>query len=312
MKKIFYFLCLFLISSIANAQMDLHNGLIARFRFNGNANDSSPNHYDGTLHGNATANAVLKLGDNTNDYVQLPPEIMNGLGDFSVAFTIEFNKLHTTGSFPTNHYLTGSSGFSLDRIGFSYEKALNSWRAAINGQTNSFPDATVAERTVYCVCIMRSGSTSKIYVNENLLGSFTTNTTLLPITSLLIGQEEDCSGGCFAQNQCMNGGMNGLMFWNRALNEDEVNELCHQANGGLRLENESAGDIAIAPNPVTDNFEVSGPSVSRIQIYDLSGRLIYTQLNSNHVNTQSIPPGIYIADVIESDGNSTRIRFVKE
>lgn len=310
MKNLLLLSALFLVS-FANAQVDLNNGLIARYKFNGDASDASPNQYDGTLHGNATANATLYVGDATSDYLELPPEIMNSLGDFTVSLQIKFNALHTTGSFPTNHYLSGSSGGSLDRIGFSYEKNMNAWRAAINGQTNNFPDANVTSGTIYCICIMRSGSTVKLYRNESLLGIFTASSAPLPISSLVVGQEEDCSGGCFAQNQCTNGRINNLCFWNRALNEDEMKTLCRLATE-KQTDDQTTNQLSIHPNPVTDVIDLLKEDIIAIEIYDLNGHLILKNSNSKQINVQTFSPGMYFLIANRIDGSQDILKFVKK
>lgn len=310
MKNLLLLSALFLVS-FASAQIDLDNGLVARYKFNGDATDASLNQYDGTLHGNAIVNSTLSLGDATSDYLELPPEIMNNLGDFTVSLQIKFNALHTTGSFPTNHYLSGSSGSSLDRIGFSYEKNMNAWRAAINGQTNNFPDVNVTAGTIYCICIMRQGSTVKLYRNETLLGTFTASSSPLSISSLVVGQEEDCSGGCFAQNQCANARINNLIFWNRALNEDEMKTLCRMVSE-KQMDEQTSHQLTIQPNPVTDVIDLLEKDISAIEIYDLNGHLIQKNLNSNKINVQTLSLGMYLLIATREDGSHEILKFVKK
>lgn len=310
MKNLLLLSALFLVS-IANAQVDLNNGLIARYQFNGDANDASPNQYDGTLHGNAVVSSTLSIGDATSDYLELPPEVMNNLSDFTVSLQIKFNTLHTTGSFPTNHYLSGSSGSSLDRIGFSYEKNMNAWRAAINGQTNNFPDASVTAGTIYCICIVRQGSIVKLYRNETLLGTFTASSSPLPISSLVVGQEEDCSGGCFAQNQCTNGRINNLIFWNRALSEVEIKTLCRLVSE-KQMDAQTTYQLTIQPNPVTDIIDLLKDDITAIEIYDLNRHLIQKNFNSNKINIQTLSAGMYLLIATREDGSQDILKFIKK
>lgn len=176
---------------------------VASYSFEGNADDQSGNGYDAELIGSASANGFLKLENTTSSYLVLPPSVMDGRDDFSVTFKIQFKRFHKSGSFPTNHILTGSSS-SLDRIGLSYERINLTWRLAINGNTYSFSDLLIVNNW-YCVVVTRAGNQAKLFVDGQLVGSSTVNGSSIPCTSLLVGQEEDCSGGCFAQNQCTNG-----------------------------------------------------------------------------------------------------------
>ena len=151
----------------------------------------------------------------------------------------------------------------------------------------------------------------KLYRDQELLGAFATNSTLLPITSLLVGQEEDCSGGCFAQNQCTNGRINNLCFWNRALNEDEVAALCRllpQKDGANLPEN----GLAIYPNPVTDVLQLSKQDIEKVNVYDLNGHLMQTNVHAQKINVESLSPGLYLLKAFEADGNFTMLKFIKQ
>ncbi|MEP7129326.1 MAG: LamG-like jellyroll fold domain-containing protein [Chitinophagales bacterium] len=288
-------------------------GIVASYTFSGNANDESGNGNNAQLVGNATANGVLKLANNNTNYLLLPAAIINGKTDFSISMKIKFKGFHKSGSSPTNHILTGSST-SLDRIGFSYERINQTWRLALNGVTYSFPDLLVTE-VWYCVIVTREGNQARLYVDGVLVGTVTVNTTAIPCTSLLIGQEEDCSGGCFAKNQCTNGQIDKLVFYDHALTLMDAQTICNNSsakNDPLPL---SPMISAFYPNPAHDFLFISydAATIETVEIYNLMGEKVAGFAHSNRISIAGLQPGMYLIKVTSTEGMILSTgKFIKE
>lgn len=76
---------------------------------------------------------------------------------------------------------------------------------------------------------------------------------------------------------------------------------------------------SITPNPVTEKINISSTeknSAAHISIFSLDGKLIFRQVNDlNNVTNYSINapeiPGMYVLNIISTDGSSQNIKFVK-
>ncbi|MBX7108683.1 MAG: T9SS type A sorting domain-containing protein [Chitinophagales bacterium] len=288
-------------------------GVIAYYSFEGNADDQSGNGFDAELVGNAVANGFLKLDNTTSSYLLLPPAVMDGMTDFSITFRIQFRRFHKSGNFPTNHILTGSSS-SLDRIGLSYERINLTWRLALNGTTYSFSDLLTAN-TWYCVVVTRSGNQAKLYVDGELVSGTTVNTSPIPCTSLLIGQEEDCSGGCFAQNQCTNGKVDELAFYDHAISPDDVVSICNTAFEKLYPDDQSQKLQDIYPNPAIDfiSIPLETANVQFVEIYNLMGELVIREIYTRTIDVKDLSSGMYLICLKRTDGKLVKSgKFIKE
>ncbi|HZG01948.1 MAG TPA: LamG-like jellyroll fold domain-containing protein [Chitinophagales bacterium] len=225
MRCLFVFLAGLASFQFAHGQV---TGLTGYYPFTTNAADSSGAGLDGTLYGGAmVSGGVLSIGGNDLDFMTLPAAVIDGAQDFTVVMNIRFNAFHTTGSSPTNHILQGDKLPSTEgNFALSYEKNLSAWRVGLNGVNLDFPDASILVNTWYCLTVTRNaGEVVQLFVNgvENPASHISSQP--IDIDTLYVGQESDCFAGCFAQNQSMNGELDGLRFYNRAL-------ICsEQANG---------------------------------------------------------------------------------
>jgi hypothetical protein len=203
------------------------NGLIGWWPLDSNALDESGNGHHGTVYGGATVSNYLSMGYNTLDYVSIPAATLNNLQAFSVCFRIRFNSFNSAGGAATNHIISGDILGYEENFGVAYQKAVGCWRFALGYQLYDFLDSDLQDSTWYCFVLQRdeNGVISAYRDNIQLPNSFT-NTGATFVTSLLIGQETDCTGGCFSLNQCTNGQIDNLAIYDRALNSYEVNGLC--------------------------------------------------------------------------------------
>jgi len=227
MKQLFSTLLLLMVFVVSKAQIDILNGLQARYLFNGNANDATDNHYDGTLHGSAYSNGYrLVLNNTSHDYLSVPSTVLNGLGDFSITFQVAFAGFHLLGENPTNQVLC-AWGSELNQLGVAYNKPTNSWIYTFNGVSNSVYDPNVDPESIFCMFMVRQSDSLKVYIDANLIAEWEVGTDPISIDSLVVGQLATCHHGCFSQNQCTHGHVEDLAFWNRAVNADEIDLACH-------------------------------------------------------------------------------------
>ena len=72
----------------------------------------------------------------------------------------------------------------------------------------------------------------------------------------------------------------------------------------LSLEDEKAGEeIAMYPNPTTDNITISGLSGDyELRIFDMSGRMVTSVQNQHQVDVSDLESGLYLVDVRDALG----------
>lgn len=296
-----------LIFTFASSLSFAQNGLMVHYDFSGNATDQSGNGNNGTLHGGATAFDTLSLGDNTQDYLQIPSNTLNGLHAFAITFRIKFNSFHTSGTWPTNHILSGDQSYSTEAFGFAYDKDYLQWWFAFNGNLFTFSDPALQPGTWYCFLLERDSNGLISLYRDGIQNSSTYNyTNAINIQLLLLGQEDDCFGGCFAQEQCTNSKIDEFRIYNRPLTATEITNGCHEQISASQF---SAGDTDVCEKFCVNFFDQStnnptawhwifpggSPSSSTIQnpiniCYDIPGvydvTLITTNANGNDTLTQ--------------------------
>jgi len=194
------------------------------FPFSNNLNDLSQNNYSANLVGNCALqeNSIL-LPDDNFSYLNMSPSLLYGLNDLTINFKIKFNNLHSTGTNPTNHIISSSNTNLYEIFYCSYQQNLNKFYVKFNGVTVGFtPNISITTSTWYDITIVKSSGFCKFYLNSILLGStFTSNNPLFP-AKFIIGQEEDCHGGCFAQNQSTAGNLKELVVYDDDLTTEQI------------------------------------------------------------------------------------------
>lgn len=201
---------------------------IASYPFTSDVSDASGNGYNGTLHGNATATDTLTVGDNATDYVSLPDGLLAGLNDLTISFMVKFNSIHTGGGFPANTVMHVWGSNNQDELKLSYNHDASVFQVAVKTNQPTFPFVANANQW-YCFNIVRSNNQISVYIDGSQVGTTQSSAagSLSPaVSGFVLGQEEDCTGGCFASNQSLAGKLDELKFYNYAFTPDQATEAC--------------------------------------------------------------------------------------
>ncbi len=237
--------------------------------------DESGNGNDGTMYGGAhivsivNSGGVLLAGKTAADYMSIPAAALNGLQDFSVKMKVRVVKVHTAAT-ADNTIFSASNSSCFNCFGLAYKGSDDTWEVSISGVTYSIAGDGIA--TYGEVLLERQGSTVSLYYHGNLLGTVTDNTPL-SITSITLAEKENCEGGCFQDNQSLEGGFNYFKVWDAPLLKQSSPD-------------ESASPaFEISPNPVsssaTISFSLPQDSHVAVELYDVIGRKIKTLLDEN-------------------------------
>jgi hypothetical protein len=74
----------------------------------------------------------------------------------------------------------------------------------------------------------------------------------------------------------------------------------------------SANLSVVYPNPFKDLINVKSPETTRsILVRDISGKLLLSKENSTQLSTENLPSGIYLVQVLRSNGAIETHRLIK-
>jgi len=224
--------------------------------------------------------------------------------------------LHATGASPTNHIFSGSKSGCVQCFGFSYEKNMNAWRLAFNGTTLNWTDAAIEIKKWYCISIVKEGSTITLYKNGISLGAQTLATTI-DITSFVIGQEDDCVGGCFVANQSAWAHIDNFQVWDAPKTDCSLNiNVLGKDEAHTETEINKEG-IIIYPNPAGDYITVEIPENMQagiIIISDYTGKTVIEKNIAGEriitLDINELSSGLFIVRLF-SDGQNLTSKCMK-
>jgi hypothetical protein len=240
MKRILFFVGLALcitgfIAGNAAAQdcVESPAGLVSWWPGDGNATDIVSG-FDGTLVNGATfapgfvsqAFSFDGIGGGRNDRVDLPNQALNGLSDFTVDLW-----LNTTDSSAT--FLSGANALTGNEFLLGPASGgtgtFSVWVKGILGPLHAVNDGAW-----HHIAFAREGLTGRLYFDGGLIDSRSYPIGTLGISpgGLMLGQEQDCVGGCFDPNQALDGLIDELEIYNRALEASEIQAIFDAGSAG--------------------------------------------------------------------------------
>jgi len=293
MKKTITF-CLLILTNLAFTQVPNYvptNNLVSWWPFSGNANDESGNANNGTVNG-ATL-TTDRFGNANSAYSFLNNEILisnqfynNGWINSTVSlwFLTNNNNQDMQNIFNTTPH-------NLEGFGFNHENQpilLSHWKNEnpSTGQWNIFSANPlnynpVNNLTWYHLVIVKSGNSYSYFVNGVLdKNSVVTISPLSQLTGLRFGS---IGGG-----EYLNGKLDDIGIWNRALTQEEITSLY---TGVLSSESfTNTNDFKLYPNPANDIVQFkSTEMVEKISIYNALGQLVQESvLNNSNEGTISL------------------------
>ncbi|MBM3921493.1 MAG: T9SS type A sorting domain-containing protein [Sphingomonadales bacterium] len=286
------------------------NGLVGWWPFNGNANDESGNGNNGTVNGAILAtdrfgNANKAYTFNgTTSYIKVNNSSSLESANLSITFWIKstgnqfqqvFYKvtpntaLNETYSVPLNLTQTGTLNFDLKN---------NNCNPGVGWQYCSGNIGNISSWTNFV--LTHDGSITSIYKNGQLLSTIP---GAFPVSNCPGG---DLLMGCdWQMNNKLNGQLDDIGIWNRALTQQEITNLYTSSNVGISEVNQS-NLFSVFPNPIQNviNVKADIKLIGEIySIYDNNGKLVLTgKLNSQNTTIElgNLSSGIYMFSVGEN------------
>lgn len=299
--------------------VNLDSGLVAHYPFNGNANDESENGNDGTINNATLTNDRFGNADKAYSF--------NGTSSYiNIPYNINLSPTEGTVCAWVKTSVTGS-GLQQDIFGQPYGmpqlvidpsgKAAISWRSA----TFNFPGVSssvyVDNSDWHFLTGVYNSTSFKIYVDGVLDNSSTTTESQYSCDApFQIGGFNNpafCGGGAYS-GQFMNGVIDDISIYNRALSEAEILALYNDSSqfSGIPVAAFTADDSTITvgssvtftdnstPNPISWNWSFAGgtPATSSLQnpviTYNTPGTYDVTLTVTNSYGSDTLTKTSYI------------------
>ena len=323
MKKIIFTLTLLFSFITINAQVNLEDGLIAYYPFNGNADDESGNDYHGEVYdANLTTdkdgieNSAYWF-DGEGDFIKIPDHEALRLSETS--FTISLWAYIDDFTNPNSHaFLSKRNG--LDQNGYMFHVIGNNHiNGALQGRasliTSGGNNPNIGSQTlltsqdwvhlVVTTCL--ENNISKIYINsvlDNTQSALQFNSTTT--ADLFIGKDELTESGVF---QCcdgyfFNGGIDEVRLYNRKLTDEEVVALYEYKGITNSLSTIKEPSINIYPNPVNNTLFIKTESeqIDEMSLINISGQSVYQGKFKNEISVSGFTSGIYFLQLKNKNG----------
>lgn len=254
--RVLFFLMAIIATTSVSAQTS--NGLVARWSFNGNANDVSGNGHHGTAHNvsyvagkNGINNTAAKFSGNS--FVSIPNHSDLSFNKYTICTYIRidsFNTYHCQNS----TIIRKGAEFSQGAWGMQLTDNAYDSSCTITGDTSHFVFACDAgtnsanvphghwqynpqthSNTWYCIVTTYDSTQYKVYVNGVLKTTAFTRGTIGPIGS---NNDSVVIGGNMWNNMSLYpywlyGTIDDLQVYNRVLTPSEIDQFC---NGGLTVD----------------------------------------------------------------------------
>lgn len=254
--------------------------------------DISGNEY----HGNAvnvvptlsTDGAICRAADlsasGIDDYITLNSGALNNRNNFSISMWYKTSK---TGN---QSVISGSSATSFNELIFWFNNG-NQFGPFIKSSTKPIITSSISDDDWHHVVWTRS-STKNVFYRDGVLqaGSATLPSGFVEITSLILGQEQDSLGGTFDTAQAVEGLVDELLIFGKALTPTQVSTVYNNQSSGLNFDATSRV-CPLLPEPIL-NMQFDEPSWSGDvdEVIDETGN--FNSQSVNGANTANLTPAI--------------------
>lgn len=346
MRQIFTLLFVVLITTLTtHAQVPNYvpsNGLLGWWPFNGNANDESGNANNGTVNGAilttdrfGVANKAYSF-DGVNDCIEIIDNSLMELGNsYSVGAWVKMD------STPNESYTIISKERQLDATGYAMIFSSNNTitHAFLNNSNFSTSGSkSVSLNTWHFIVHTYNGTTITNYIDGIIDTSRNfTQTHMNSNLNWFFGKEFTTPGGGSSgyTNRYLNGCLDDIGIWNRALTTQEISDLynaniCYQTvtvtdtlviNTNITSYNPITymNTIKVYPNPTNDHITIDYGNYTTLNGYTVKiiNSLSQVVFNASIVQQSSYIDlstwngnGVYFVQLIDSTGNIVDIRKI--
>lgn len=323
----------------------MNNGLIAEWRMNGNAYDSTGNGHNGTIKnvtfttgkgGLPNTAAVFAGGDSS--YIEVPYKSDLNIANYSICALVkpigfydglcQGNFIFTRGiQYRDGAYALYHCDQYSDFDCYNRDTTKNVFAGVIGSANTGGGEwqytPAIIPNTWYSVVLTFDGDTARVYVDGVLKSRYPSNTPIKTCNEgIIMGRN---NFGVPTHPYGFKGLVDNIRLYNRALSDTEVVKY-----GTVAVDTPVTIDVAgipaasgleLFPNPNSGNFKLTGDlrgdAPVSIEIMNIMGKVIYTRkvkkgtmrLNEDIRMGEDLPKGIYLLR-LNCDGESSTLRFV--
>jgi len=322
-----------------------NNGLVAHWNFNGNANDVSGNGLNGVGTNvtsapgyNGIANTAYQF-NGTSSRIDVANNTLLNMDSMSICVLIKPMAYYTGicqgNTIIARGFVGSDNNFYLDYGDNPYDNSCNIYtlshevfEADIHTSTSIANSAwysnsdTITLNTWYCLTMTYNQDTVKRYIDGILTDAIYLSDNYVPGTdSLGIGYSAAGVSTSPPTPNWLNGIIDDIRLYNRALSAAEVLEYCDSAqmlptNEVFPISNINP-EIFIYPNPAHNNITIQFPGnagTSDIQLINTLGQMIFDMKptsSSVNIDISILPAGLYFIKA-EYEGQNIFKKVLKD
>jgi hypothetical protein len=314
------FVLYLVVPSLSSAQVNLEEGLVIYYPFNGNAIDASGNSYDGIINGATLSEDRFNEPDNAFYFNSMEYDyilVENQIPDLTVlSISVWIYLVNPDGNATIFCDATTDLGndFLLNVTAESIGIRADKGDAVLNYEDGAVFDLNLLNAWHHIVWLM-SITSSSIYLDGIVI--FTTNEygscVNYHTTQASLGRRHVWEEG----DQYFDGKIDEFRLYNRLLNEEEIQTL-HDKNSGLfELENDQ-NMLSIYPNPTSTQITISTPTTPNkntfLTIFKINGQQLLTRQITEQqtvIDVGALPQGVYIVKV--TDDSTMKVgKFIQD
>lgn len=323
-------LSLFFVLFVSFTNAQLTNGLIAMFPFDQNYNDLGPSAINLTPFGTTfvpdrvgLSNHGLAFGNQhylvfNDNAVKVPLPITISVWVNVQSFS-NFNMIFISDNVYNNYYgywlnIAANTG----QVGVHVAGGLGGANSS-NRRTFLTTNGLTLNTWHHIVAVINGALDMKVYIDCELQNGTYQGTGA---TNMTYSSANSCIGGYIGNSTNSNGAyligtMDQLVFWNRALNYDEVRQLCENDNSLALDETSITNGVLLYPNPFSNELHLSSAldKPSTYELHDINGKLLLNGVIEGQTNQvldlNHLAPGTYLLKSKYADQVFTQ-RLVKQ
>jgi hypothetical protein len=297
----FYFYSIFLVN-VVNAQTELTRGLTSYYSFSGNIKDSSSNHFDGQM---VSATFVNDRFGNSKSALYF-----DGKADY--IFVNKFGKVISDSDYTICIWAKSVKNVSSNTMMLMPDNINNRVALSLyysnNGVGSFFWDYGGIKNRLFVENVNpdQSWEFFVCYVDSKRkkIGMFKNNKLILESdnSNKYIQDSSKTLNIGMGKDGFYNGTLDDIRFYNRILTKEEISEL-YGVKNKISFSSEPENLVQIIPQSYSPkSFRiVSKIGIQKVQVYSISGSLIYETMNDSF-ELDSFLSGVYYVRIISNSG----------
>ena len=305
MKKITLLIIFVSVSCFAQTE----ENLLLHYKFDGNVLDETDNQFDGVQSGvtfvedrfgNENSAVYFNGIDSFIDLPNLPalkPQLPvsfsfwikydNGNYEDKAVFNTSFEEDRSSGIYFNSQISTGNYAINFGDGSYFYRPdARRSYTSNYTITENEWHQVTV---------VVNAAMDMKIYLRCKEFGGTYSGSGGNLFYSLGAGSLGRNDRNLNVPPNFFKGTLDDFKYWDRALSEDEIFEMC----GNLETSKFSKNKFIIYPNPAQNTLYVHSGEQTYfdLKIFDNLGRLVLSTNNTDEINVSNFPNGLYFLTI---------------